>query len=295
MKTKQLILTIGILILISLVSLASVQAMTIKSVDVFPGEIGPGETATISMILENTLNQDVEDISVSLNFVGLPFAPYGSSNEASIEELSENEDETISFKVKALTDAESRIYQIPVKITYYDEDGDPRIKDSLIGITVNSEPIIGANTEDGLLLKGQENEVTVKVVNKGLSDVKFLEVELQKGTYHTILSQKNIYIGDIDSDDFDSADFKVFFKGKTPSTVNLIVRINYKDALNNEYSEDFALPLRVYTREQAIQLGLLQKSRTTTYVGVVVVLIIVWFVYRKIKKRRKMKKAQSSA
>ncbi len=305
MKTKLLIIIIGILVLFSL---ASIQALTIKSVDITPREIAPGESAVIDIELENNLNEDLEDISISLVFRELvkdafgnvisvseaPFAPYGSSNEETIDELKEDKDKSVSFRIIALTDTKSGIYKIPLEIIYYDEDGDKHEKDSLISITVNSEPIIGVSAEDGLLLKGQENEIDVKIVNKGLSDVKFLEVEVGSSTYFDRLSQKNIYIGDIDSDDFDSAEFKVFFKENSPTTVKIPVSVSYKDALNNEYSEDFDLSVRVYTRKKAIELGLLEQSYTKVYVGVIGGLVVLYIVYRKLKKRRKMKRVKEN-
>ena len=303
---KKLILTFMLGILISLACLSTVQALTIKSVDISPREIAPGETAEIEVTLENNLNEDAEDISVSLVFRELvkdsfgnvvsvnevPFAPYGSSNEETIGELKDDKSKRVNFKIIALTDTKSGIYKLPLQIIYYDEDGDKHEKDSLISITVNSEPIIGVSAEDGLLLKGQENEVRVKVINKGLSDVKFLEVEIGSSTYYTILSQKEVYIGDIDSDDFDSADFSLYFKDNALSILNIPVSVSYKDALNNEYIEDFNLPVKVYTRKKAIELGLLEQSRTPIYAGVAGGLVILYIVYRKIKKRRKLKKVK---
>ncbi len=302
MKNKLLTLITAILIILSL---ASVQALTITSVSTSPDEIAPGETAIIKIEIENDGEEDIEDVSVSLVFRELirdsfgnivsvseiPFAPYDSSSEVSFDEIRENKDKIAEFKIIALSDAETRIYKIPLEISYR-EDNETKTKNSLISITVSSEPIIGVSVEDGLLLKGKENEISVKVINKGLSDIKFLEVEIGSSTYFSMLSQKNVYIGNIDSDDFDSADFKIFFKENAPNLVNLPVSVTYKDALNNKYEEDFNLQTNVYTRKKAIELGLLEQSRTTTYVGVVVVLVIGYIVYRKIKKRRKMKKAR---
>jgi len=186
------------------------------------------------------------------------------------------------------SDAETRIYKIPLEISYR-EDSETKTKNSLISITVSSEPIIGVSVEDGLLLKGQENEIDIKIINKGLSDVKFLEVEIGSSTYFDRLSQKNIYIGDIDSDDFDSAEFKVFFKENSPTTLKIPVSVSYKDALNNKYTEDFDLQVRVYTKKKAIELGLMEQSYIKLYAGIVGGLFVLYIVYRKLKKRRKKK------
>jgi len=292
MKTKKTIAVSVILALylISMLSLAS--ALTITSVETTPEVIAPGEASTIKIGVENDGNDDIEDVSVSLDLTNsaLPFAPYGSSSEVSFDEIREGREESAEFEIIALSNAESGIYKIPLEISYKIK-GETEIntKKSLIGISVSSKPVLDIGIEDGLLLKGKESKLSVKVTNKGLSNVKFLEIELQGGLYYTILSQKNVYIGDIDSDDFDTAEFNIFFKENAPSIVNLPVIVRYKDGLNNEYEENLNLQATTYTTKQATDLGLITKSNTMTYIAVGIVVIVIYFIYRKIKKRRKMK------
>lgn len=278
--------------LISMLSLAS--ALTISSVSTSPSEIAPGESADVVIRIENDADNDIEDVSVSLDLTEVPFAPFDSSSEQSFDEILEDKSKEVEFEIVALSDASSGVYKIPVKITYT-EDTQLKTKSSLISLTVSSKPILGASVEDGLILKGQESEVTIKVVNKGLSDVEFLEVELGSSNYYSLLSQGNVYVGDIDSNDFDTVTFNLFFKENAPSSVSLPVTIIYKDALNKEYKEDFSPNLRVYTTEKAIELGLIKPNNTTYYILGVVVLIIIWIIYRRIKKRRKLKKTENAS
>ncbi|MDP3026115.1 MAG: hypothetical protein Q8N63_00260 [Nanoarchaeota archaeon] len=295
MKNKKTIAVSVILALylISILSLAS--ALTITSVETTPEIIAPGEASTIKIGIENEGNEDVEEVSVSLDLTNsaLPFAPYGSSSEVSFDEIREGREEYAEFEIIALSNAESGIYKIPLEISYKIKgETEVNTKKSLIGISVSSKPIVDVGIEDGLLLKGQESKFSIKVTNKGLSNVKFLEIELQGGLYYTILSQKNVYIGDIDSDDFDTAEFNVFFKENAPSSTNMPFIVRYKDSLNNEYEENFNLQATTYTTKQATELGLIAKSNTTTYVIAVIAVVVIYFIYRKIKKRGKMKKAE---
>jgi len=296
---KTIKITIAVILLgIYLISMIGmVSALTITAVNTNPEEIAPGETASVSIRIENEQGKDVEDVSVILDLIGpdIPFAPYDSSSEYSIDEIEDDDSEYAEFEIIALSDAQSGIYKIPLIINYQIDGKAQPPKNSLIGISVNAEPIISASVEDGLLLKPQENEINIKIVNKGLSDVKFLEVELASSTYYNILSSENVYIGDVDSDDFDSAEFKIFFKANAPSSINLPVTIIYKDALNKKYIEDFDLRVKVYTRKKAIELGLLEKNNIPMYTGIIIGLIIIFFGYKKIKKRRKLKKAAQSA
>jgi len=259
--------------LISMIGVTS--ALIINSVSMNPNEIAPGETAKINIEIENDWNEDVNDVSVVLDLKDVPFAPYDSSSEDSFDEIRDGKSKIAEFKIIALNDAKSGIYKIPLEINFYDENNNKSTKKSLISLVVNSKPVIGVDVKDGLLLKGKENNLEIKIINKGLSDVKFLEIETEEGNYYTLLSGKNIYIGDIDSDDFDSADFKIYFKENTPDTITLPVSITYKDSVNKKYTENFNLQVDVYTKKKAIEL-----------------VIILWFIYRKIKKRRKLKRTK---
>ncbi len=280
------------LYLVGMVSLAS--ALLIEGVSMNPKEIMSGETSEISIEIKNNGEEDIEDVSINLvliditGLVDVPFAPFDSSSEISFDEIKDGKTKTAEFEIIALSNAKSGIYKIPVHIEYK-EDNETKTKDSLISVVVNSDVILSVDVEDGLLLKGQANELRIEVVNKGLSDVKFLEVEIGGSTYFNILSSKNVYLGDVDSDDFDSVEFKIFFKENVPDSIILPVSISYKDALNNEYTENLNLQVKIYTEKKAIELGLLEKDNTLIYIGLFGGLIVVYIIYRKIKKQRKLK------
>ena len=280
----------ALVFLVALFSLAGISALTISSVTTSPVEVAQGENTNVKIELDNDGDFDLEDVSVSLDLTNVPFAPYSSSSEVSFDELREGKSKTADFRLVALNAATAGIYKIPVHISYTDTNDDLRkTKDSLISITVNSKPVLGINIGENLLLKNSNNQLTVQVVNKGLSDVKFLEINLKPSAYYDILSQNSVYIGDIDSDDFDSADFQIFFKSDSPDIVYVPVTINYKDPTNKPYTEDFSVPVNVYTKDKAIELGLMPQSRTGLYVGIVIALIIIFFIYRYFRKRSKRK------
>jgi len=262
------------------------SAITIKSASIFPPEIEPGKTARITLNLKNNLNEDVKDISVRLDLGELPFAPYKSSNEISFDSLNEDESISIIFEIMALADAKSGIYKIPILILYKNEEGVEKEKESIISLTISSKPILSIEIEKGLLLKGQNNEVAVRIVNKGLSDVRFLEIQIGKSPHYNLISQSKIYLGDIDSDDFDSAEFNLFFKLKSPNTINLPLTITYRDTMNNEYEENRIVGLKVYSKEQATELGLIKESKTFQIIGGIGIIIVIYILYRKIRKRR---------
>ncbi len=282
---KQITLTIiSTIIMLSIISLAS--AIRIDSVSMNPESIAPGESSNIDILVKNNGANEITDITISLDFTNLPLAPYNSGSDFSIDQIDSNKLKQTEFEVIALNTAKSGIYKIPVKIEYT-EDEIVKVKQSMISLMVNSEPIIEVNAEDGLLLKGQENKISLKIVNKGLADVKFLEVQTGTSTYYNLISQNKVYIGDVDSNDFQTADFSLFFKDSVPSTINLPVSIVYKDITNKEYTQDVVIPLKVYTTQQAQSLGLVAKSNTIYYVIVIVVLIVIYIIYRLVRRKNK--------
>ncbi len=285
MTNKTITLTIiAAIILLGIISLAS--ALRIDSVDMSPDTIAPGETSTIDIVIKNNGENEIDDFTISLDFTNLPLAPYNSGSDFSIDIIDADKSKTTEFRVIALNTAKSGIYKIPVNMAYT-EDGVAKTKQSVISLMVNSEPIIEVTAEDGLLLKGKENKVSIKVINKGLADVKFLEVETGTSTSYTLTSQKKVYIGDVDSNDFQTADFSLFFKDNAPTTVNLPVTVYYKDITNKEYTQDVVIPLKVYSQQQAQSLGLVAKSNVGYYVIGVILIIVLYIVYRLIRRRNK--------
>ncbi|MEK6952148.1 MAG: hypothetical protein AABX29_03965, partial [Nanoarchaeota archaeon] len=96
-----------------------------------------------------------------------------------------------------------------------------------------------------------------------------------------------VYIGTVNSDDFETATFDVIF---IDNNAKLSSIVNYRDFNNDLKSEVVDIPLNVYTREKALELGLINKSYTWIYVIIVLAILVLWFIYRKIKKRRRLNK-----
>ncbi|MBT4135704.1 hypothetical protein HOD75_04180 [archaeon] len=106
-----------------------------------------------------------------------------------------------------------------------------------------------------------------------------------------MLGSRSSYIGDIDSDDFDSVKFKIRFNNDARDRVNIPVTIIYKDSVNKNYIEGFEILVDVYDRDEAIKLGLIQKNNFGLYFGIIVGLIIVYFGYKKFRKWKNAKKS----
>ncbi|MCX6746754.1 MAG: hypothetical protein NTU63_01315 [Candidatus Pacearchaeota archaeon] len=293
MKNKILILLTAIVIL--QIYLAS--ALIISSTTSNPAEVQPGETVKLDLTIKNDLNQDVEDVVVSLVLNNpanpLPFAPYQSSNEYKIDTINEDEHEIAKFNLIVFADANSGTYTIPVKVSYTESDTGNSKEDvdlGLVSIIINAKPKIDVSLEGPVLIKGTNGKITIKVVNSGLGDTKFLSVSSSQVNGIQITGSNNVYIGNIDSNDFDTADFDVFVNADALSSINLPVKIIYTDSRNNQITKDETVLVKTYTTKEAISLGLIQKNNTVIILVFLVLAVILFFVYRRIRKKARNNK-----
>ncbi|MEN9626046.1 MAG: hypothetical protein RL557_374 [archaeon] len=288
------IIVAGLLLLFLLVSTLQFSlALVVDSVITDSSGISPGQTTEIELGLKNNGETTIQDVSVSLDLKDVPFAPADASSEFSVDEIREDKIKYARFSLIVLNNAQPDIYKIPITITYHEEDAPEIItKASLISVTVVADPILSVNSQDSVLIKGQNNELTVKLVNQGVADIKFLEMEVTPSLYVTLLSSNKIYIGDLDSDDFDSVTFNIFVKENAPDSISVPVTINYKDSLNKAYTKQFDVPVKAYTEDKAVELGLKEKSYTMQIVIIVILLIVFYLLYRYVRKSLRKKNLQ---
>ena len=273
---KKLFLIIFALLLISLTD----AQIGVREVVSQPSQIQPGNRVSLSIVLENIGGNDVKDIAVNLDLSNLPFAPLNSATEQVLDEIREDSSRQVNFKLTVLPEAEPKIYKIPLKISYGNA-----VKDSLISIDVKSNPRLDMVLESSEVVKIDDNgRAIVKLLNLGLSEIKSLRLTLLQNPDYEILSPNEIYISKIDVEDFETAEFIIIPKTKNP---RLIFNIAYNDINNNEYAENKELALNVYTLEEAKKLGLVKKNSTLNIAVTVVVLLSIYFIYRRIKKRKK--------
>jgi hypothetical protein len=159
----------------------------------------------------------------------------------------------------------------------------------LISVTINAEPELKLSLEDSTLIKGRENTFSIRITNFGLADVKFVYISIGQASGINLLSEKEKYLGDIDSNDFDSVDYKIYVNSDAPNTVTLPVNLEYRDATNKKFSENRILNLNFYSLEEAQKLGLVKKTNFGIY-ALILILVIGYIIYRIIRKRRKKKK-----
>lgn len=278
---KSASIVIGLVLLVALSSVAS--ALTITSVSVSP--FSPGQEQSLTISLKNTLDDDAEDVSLSLQLSNTQFIAVGSS-EDSLDEIREGREKSMGFTLRPAYDITPGDYSIPYTLSY--SVNEQRLtRQGTFGVSVAAAPELSFTVSETNQIINQQGTITLQIINNGLADARFVSVRMLPDGF-TALSDTDVYIGTIDSDDFETVSFDVVFKRDDP-VFNAI--IEYRDLDNQRITRSVALPIEAYTQEEAEQIGLVTASNTLFYVIVVVILVVLWFVWRSFRKRRRMRAA----
>lgn len=272
---------IFIFLTIALILIASASALNIVSVYSNPETIAPGEKTTISLELENNLDANAKDVSVALDLSVMPISPVKSSEDY-VSEISQDDSENFDFELQANPDAEIGTYKIPVKVIYT-KSSQNYVKTSFISVKISAKPEI-ALTSESILIRNQKNKLQVRITNTGLAKAKFLQIKLNSGGYD-LLSQDSVYIGELEQDDYNTASFDVFLRETGSKTFSF--QLSYKDSDNNQYNEQFQVSPKIYSQDEAKSLGLISNNNLLKYVIAFVILVVLFIIYRRIRRKRK--------
>ncbi len=268
------------------VTVRSSQNLVSTQISTFPERVEPGKEMEIQLKIKNTADADLKDVSVKLDFLNgsAPFVPLGSGAEQVIKSLRVGEEKVLSFDVLASPSANIDVYRVPLVITSSDLLGKSSVRTDVVGLTVDATPEYSFNVEQRSVYSSKDHgKVSVALSNIGVSQMKFVTIILQDSPEYNILSKKVVYLGNLESDDSNTADFDVEVLGK--EEVPLKFTINYKDVYNKDYSKEEVLPLKLYSSSEAKRLGLKAGSNGGLLAVVLIALVLVGFIiYRRRKK-----------
>jgi len=275
--------------------------LSIADVKMEKDRIAPGEEVETEIVLENLADSTLKDINIKLNFIDvmqsaaaaqvieLPISPIGSGDEKTIKVMEGRAKESVKFKLIVDPSAESAVYKIPMTITYNDMQGVNYTKETLISMVVGSEPDLAVTIDSSTAnMKGKVGEIIVKFVNKGFSEIKFLYVTLEDCDDFEVISPKEVYLGNVDSDDYETAEYQIYVKGGN-GDIKVPLTIEYKDTNNKGYTQKMNLINRVYSSSEAKRFGIVEGGGIG---GILIVVLIVGgglYGYKKWKKRKKKK------
>ncbi len=256
-----------------------------------PERLSPGDIAKIILTMRNNADSDIKDISLALDLSGedIPFAPLNGISEKTIRALSVGESRDVVFDIIVEGNAVSQVYKIPLDVSYSDAAGNEITRSDNLALVVDEQPDLLYSLEpaEGYFTKGMTGDVVLSISNKGLTKVSFLDVEILDSDQYSLVSNNKVYIGNIDSDDYETAEFKINI-GKVKGEIPIRFKINYKDNFNKLHTDYKDINLRIYTSGELSKLGLVQGNYNGVYFLIFIIAIAGgWFYYKKYYKKKK--------
>lgn len=260
-------------------------SISVGRVESNPVEFEPGQIGQMSIELENIASIALKDITVKLDLssADIPFVPVNSTIEKRIQRIAVGGKQTVVFDIATSADAQSKRYKIPLKLTYNDDLGNNYSKETIVSLTVASKPnIMTVYEKTGLIKNEAKNAVTLSIINKGLSQVKFMTAKLDPSGGYTLLSPADVYIGNINSDDSETAEFDLYIN-TTASKISLPLIVTYRDISERTYTEKFIVSVDVYTKELAIKYGLEKQTSVDPVLIAILGLAGLYIIYKLIR------------
>ena len=265
--------------------------LNIKNVELDPETVAPGEQFDLLITLTNEADSLLQSIYATLNTSdGQPVAAYLSSSEKIISSLSSGDSISLQYKLIADPSIEYGLYRMPFTLEYEDRSGNSYSNTEYLSLFIGDTANIDLQVRSSTIFEDDNSgKVVFELANLGQGELKAVQLEVMESEdYQLLSSQSRYYIGNVDSDDTETEEILIEVD-ESLSEVEILVKLSYSDALNNELVEEYNLLLPVYSEEDAIELGI-TEAKSQTWLIVLIILVIlggIWY-YRKKQKKKKV-------
>ena len=262
----------------------------IEKIRVTPPEIEPGGKARVSITLKNTADSTLKDISISLLFysaaggkaVDLPFAIEDSISKKTVKRLDSMKNITFEYPIRSYATVKPGVYKIPLAWEFFDGTGQKYNKTDFITLIVNPQVNLYVTIESSELTKESKiGDVVFRIVNRGFGEIKLTNLRLLPSKdYELLTPYTQAYIGNIDTDDYETAEFKIMAKS---DSLSIPYSLDYKDSLNTEHVMAGNLTLKVYS---AKDMGNSKSNFWPIVIALAIAAGAGYWIYRRMKKKK---------
>jgi len=225
MKKDKILIMFALAFIVMLRLVAASGNYNIEVTDVSPTSLIPGEKSELSFKIENTGDEDLENIVFSWEEKSGNILPIGLSNKKSIEELDEGDDENLDFDVFTSASAEPGLYELTLTLTYEKENG-TATETSKAGI------IVGGQTDFDISISDVSSSgIILSVANIGKNPANSVTIIIPTQSNFRISGSSSSIIGNLDKGDYSVASFQMTQQSRGSSNLN--VEIQYTDTLGN--------------------------------------------------------------
>ncbi len=252
------------------------QQSAVLITDVTSNNLIPGETGTLTLTVENLADTTLRDIVVQPDLTQTPFRVTQTATQQRIATLAPGQVRTVTYQLNTQATAQADDYAIPLTMRFLDSAGNQKESMDTISVRVTSEPRTLAYVD---LVERQNGDaiVRLRIVNTGLSEIKFVQATVQDAEGYTVHPQsQQVYVGNINSDDWETVRFTI-----TPTQDALTVPITYTfmDAFNQEHTVQAEYDVRIPAEQQ--------QSSAVLWIILAVVVVGALFWWRRKKSKKK--------
>ncbi len=258
-----------------------------------PSPAEPGNRLTLFISLQNWGNGDIDDAYFQID----PTYPFllepGSDGIISSGRIPGFRDVLLEYDLVVDENAIEGTYKIPVR-QCNDETCDSWFRTVRLDVTVKTGGValVEAGLEDfEIFTGGKTGIITLNLINRDKLDANFVMLTLLPSDKYEIISPSRLYIGELESDDFDTADFKIYVTGdvakKESEEIILPIKLEYSDSNYRKYTEYQDLTFKVYSSSDLKKMQLVEQGGSS-WMTIIVVIILggagYWY-YRRRKKK----------
>ncbi|MEM7819241.1 MAG: hypothetical protein QXD48_00230 [Candidatus Aenigmatarchaeota archaeon] len=264
--------------------------------DPYPAEAG--KYVTIWINANNIGVKTIRNITFILE-PKYPFILQDNDSERHYESIVRFGEIRLEYRLLVDKDAPNATSEINIKTKYYTDNDSLVFKENKFMITV-----VEGKKKEKADLRALFVDIEPIPYPLGTSKITLDIVNLDDGTaYHTLvkaetdiaeIKRNEIFVGNIEGDDFDSVDFELKFKNVSKGVYPLNITMIYKNIDGDEIVQNNVVYLNLITAEEA---ALLNKSDTPVWMYVIYALVIIvafralfvpfirWFIKPFIKKK----------
>jgi hypothetical protein len=235
-----------------------------------------GKLSTININIQNNAESIIKDVLAEIKVENMPIAPAGGVTIKKIRDLAKGDTGNIAFDIMTMPDTTPGLYKIPLSINYTDSSGDKKSFSTYIALMISDKPSYYVIVES-MQSSGSTKDITLKFVNNGASDLKFFNVEVLDSKQVKVKSNNLIYIGDLGSDDYLTETFSAQISS---SKTTIPLKITYKDALNNDYTDYVNVTWDTSKIKDTTSRSILPL--------IIIVLLVGGYLYYRYRKKKKI-------
>ena len=196
--------------------------------------VAPGSSNEILLKFRNegtgTARNLYVDIDTSMEHLTNVFSIVGSGTRFSLQSLSPGDEAEIRFMLLVDAQAQTGVYNIPLKISGMNYSASDSIGVGVAGIT-----------DFELSYQESGNSFLLSVSNVGVNPAKAVSVEIPAQNSFSVSGSSTQVIGNLNSGDYTSANFQVSQMGRS----DMAIKILYTDAAGVRRSIDKKLPVKL--------------------------------------------------